>query len=163
MAYTSPPAGITIRPGTMADADAISQAHYEALDQFHEFYGAFFKMHPRELVPVMTGRAFAKTRPVQVFYVAEDGADVVGFVRYSVDEAKEGGDVKEEEEEKKGEEKEEEESPYACKEALNEVWKAFSDAQAPRDAMVENATKGRRHMCKPDFLRHLLILQRHWP
>ncbi|OAQ98906.1 hypothetical protein LLEC1_02455, partial [Akanthomyces lecanii] len=150
-----PPANVTIRRGTSADASAISQAHYEALDRFHEFYGAFLERHPRELVPAMTARAFAKREPAQVFYVAEeDGGDVVGFVRYCVEEAKAGGEEKKE----KGEE---EESPYACKEAMKEVWKAFSDAQAKRDAMVEMAAKDQRHMCKPPtstlFFRCLAI------
>lgn len=157
-----PPANMTIRLGTAADANAISQAHYEALDQFHEFYGAFFKKHPRELVPVMTARAFAKKEPVQVFYVAADGDDVVGFVRYCIEEAKDGDDDDEKKKKKKeGEEEgkteakegeEEEESPYACKEAMKEVWKAFNDAQAKRDEMVENVAKDQRHMCKPKLV-----------
>lgn len=155
-----PPANITIRPGTAADADAISQVHYEALDQFHEFYGAFFKKHPRELVPVMTARAFAKKEPAQVFHVAADGDDVVGFVRYCIEEAKDGDEEKAKEEAKEEvkeegkEEEEEEESPYACKEAMKELWKAFSDAQATRDEMVDNAAKDQRHMCKPKLLPH---------
>lgn len=143
-ATTSQLANITIRRGTPADADPISQAHYEALDQFHAFYGAFFKTHPRDLIPKMTARAFPKEGPSpNVFYVAEEAAgDVVGFVRYSIEEAKEEG-VKETEEGK-----EKEESPYGCKEELKGVWKEFTDAQAERDTMLENAAQGRRHMCK---------------
>ncbi|KGQ07717.1 hypothetical protein BBAD15_g6939 [Beauveria bassiana D1-5] len=169
MADTSdakPPAGIIIRPGTAADADAISRVHYEALDRFHAFYGTFFKKHPRELIPIMTRRAFAETRrPVQVFYVAaeekgEDGeeGDVVGFVRFSIEEAKtEEKKEKEEVKEKEEEEEEEEESPLACKEALKEVWKAFGEEQAKRDAMLKDAAKGQRHM----WIQHLMIRPSH--
>ncbi|KAM0664272.1 hypothetical protein ACQRIU_006855 [Beauveria bassiana] len=177
MADTSdakPPAGIIIRPGRAADADAISQVHYQALDRFHAFYGTFFKKHPRELIPIMTRRAFAETRrPVQVFYVAaeekkgEDGeeGDVVGFVRFSIEEAKteekkkkkeEKQEVKEKGEEEE-EEEEEEESPFACKEALKEVWKAFGEEQAKRDAMLKDAAKGQRHM----WIQHLMIRPSH--
>ncbi|OAA80500.1 Acyl-CoA N-acyltransferase [Akanthomyces lecanii RCEF 1005] len=154
-----PPANITIRPGTAADADAISQVHYEALDQFHEFYGAFFKKHPRELVPLMTARAFAKKEPAQIFYVAADGDDVVGFVRYCIEEAKDGDEekAKEQVKEEGKKEEEEEESPYACKEAMKELWKAFSDAQAKRDEMVDNAAKDQRHM----WIQHLMIRPSH--
>ncbi|KAJ3486995.1 hypothetical protein NLG97_g6510 [Lecanicillium saksenae] len=145
-----PPPNITIRRGTPADISAIVQAHYEALDQFHQFYAAFFKKHPSELIPVMTKKAFDKEPPA-VFYVAEDQTttteegkpDVVGFVRYSIEEAKDAS--KEEEENEDGKE---EESPYACKEALKGVWKEFCDAQAKRDETMENAAQGRRHMCK---------------
>ncbi|KAM3510445.1 hypothetical protein MY11210_005898 [Beauveria gryllotalpidicola] len=160
MADTSdakPPTGIVIRRGTAADA--ISQTHYEALDQFHAFYGTFFKKHPRELIPIMTRRAFAeRRRPVQVFYVAAEEGHVVGFVRYSIEEAKtEEKKEKEEMKEKEEEEEEEEESPFACKEALKEVWKAFGEAQAKRDAMLKNAAKGQRHM----WIQHLMIRPSH--
>ncbi|KAM3561592.1 hypothetical protein ARSEF4850_003136 [Beauveria asiatica] len=160
MADTSdakPLAGIIIRPGTAADADAISQVHYEALDPFHAFYGTFFKKHPRELIPIMTRRAFAETRrPVQVFYVAakeEEGGSVVGFVRYSIEEAKTEDGKKGMEEVKE----KEEESPFACKEALKEVWKAFGEEQAKRDAMLADAAKGQRHM----WIQHLMIRPSH--
>ncbi|PMB66292.1 hypothetical protein BM221_007279 [Beauveria bassiana] len=166
MADTSdakPPAGIIIRPGTAADADAISQVHYEALDRFHAFYGTFFKKHPQELIPIMTRRAFAETRrPVQVFYVAaekgEDGeeGDVVGFVRFSIEEAKTEEKKKKEKEEVK-EKEEEEESPFACKEPLKEVWKAFGEEQAKRDAMLKDAAKGQRHV----WIQHLMIRPSH--
>ncbi|OAA35890.1 Acyl-CoA N-acyltransferase [Beauveria brongniartii RCEF 3172] len=156
MSDAKPPAGIIIRPGTAADADAISQVHYEALDRFHAFYATFFKKHPRELIPIMTSRAFAETRrPVQVFYVAEDEdeGDVVGFVRYSIEEAKTEDDKKGMEEVKG----KKEESPFACKEALKEVWNAFGEEQAKRDAMLEDAAKGQRHMC----IQHLMIRPSH--
>ncbi|KAJ4165730.1 hypothetical protein LMH87_007350 [Akanthomyces muscarius] len=160
-----PPANITIRPGTAADADAISQVHYEALDQFHEFYGAFFKKHPREMLPLMTAQAFAKKEPAWVFYVAEEGDDVVGFVRYCFEEAKDSDEKKEKKEEEKVDGKEEgekkkkkeEESPYACKEELKELWKAFNDAQTKAEETVENAAKGQRHM----WIQHLMIRPSH--
>ncbi|OAA71524.1 Acyl-CoA N-acyltransferase [Cordyceps fumosorosea ARSEF 2679] len=161
MVETSPPANkITIRRGRVADTAAISRAHYEALDQFHEFYGTFFKMHPRELIPMMTGRAFAETAPAQVFYVAEDGGtgDVVGFVRYSIKEArKEEEKEKEKEDEEKKKKREDGESPFACKEELREVWKAFNEAQGERDATLEGAAKGQRHM----WIQHLMIRPSH--
>ncbi|TQV95560.1 hypothetical protein V2A60_000747 [Cordyceps javanica] len=167
-------ANMTIRRGTTADAAAISQAHYEALDRFHEFYGTFFKTHPRDLIPAMTERAFAKTKPAQVFYVAEEeeeeqrqqqqgegkgGGDVVGFVRYSIEEARtsEKEDKEEEEDKDKTKEGQGEESPFACKDALREVWKAFGEAQAKRDAMAEDAAKGQRHM----WIQHLMIRPSH--
>lgn len=158
---TSPPAGIRIRPATAADASAIAQAHYEALDQYHAFYSRFFRKEAHELVPFMTERGMAKSE--NVFFVAEEekeGGDVIGFVRYSVEEAKA---VKEEEERKKKEEeekekKDEEESPYACKEDVETVWKAFCKEQEERDAMMEKAPNGQKHICKsPRFSQYAIF------
>lgn len=152
-------ANITIRRATLADASSITQAHYEALEAYHDFYGAFFKTHPGEFMPGLTEKALKKTPEKgaggNVFLVAEevkevDGVckrDVVGFVRHEVKNGKEKAEDSKEDQEEEGK-AEKEESPYACKEILQSVWKEFCDVQAARDAMVEKCANGKEHICK---------------
>lgn len=152
-------ANITIRPATLADASSITQAHYEALEAYHDFYSTFFKTHPGEFMPGLTEKALKKTPEERtggnVFFVAEevkavdgvDKRDVVGFVRYEVKGDKE--KAKDSKEDQGKEDKaEKEESPYACKEILQSVWKEFCDVQAARDTMVEKCANGKEHICK---------------
>ncbi|KAK5995977.1 hypothetical protein PT974_04397 [Cladobotryum mycophilum] len=116
---------VTIRPATVDDAPSMAQVHYNALELYHDFYGAFFVTHPRDLLPEAT--ASALQNPKNVFLVAvEKGSGVtVGFVRYNVVEATPARDnEKEKESDKKAES-----GPtiFAVKEHLKELWERFNE------------------------------------
>ncbi|OHE97758.1 hypothetical protein CORC01_06963 [Colletotrichum orchidophilum] len=86
---TSPKPPVHIRPATEADADAIAAVHYAALDQFHDFYAAFFQRHPRELLPLSMRLALKDPKKHFLVAVVPDTHAVVGFIRYHIVDATE--------------------------------------------------------------------------
>ncbi|KAF7552883.1 hypothetical protein G7Z17_g4062 [Cylindrodendrum hubeiense] len=147
---------LTIRPATIADKDAIFSVHYEALPLYHEFYGALFRVHPRELLPMLTERALKN--PTFVFLVAEMEGSVVGFIRYSIVEEqspdatheKSEGDITANKEVKS-----KKSSPplIGPKEHLEEIWDRFNKRDVEMDASKEEAVKGQRHF----YIWHLMV------
>ncbi|KAK7422186.1 hypothetical protein QQZ08_009654 [Neonectria magnoliae] len=141
----------TIRPATIADKDAICRVHYEALTLYHEFYGALFSLHPKDLVPILTERAMNNS--TFVFLVAELEGSVVGFIRYSIVEAKgnkpKGGMADD------MQLAETSSSPPAIvtqKKHLEEIWERFSRRDAEMDTCKEDTIKGQRHFY-PNYQR----------
>ncbi|KAJ6437739.1 GNAT family acetyltransferase [Purpureocillium lavendulum] len=156
---------IATRVATAADQDAISRIHYAALGAYHEFYAAFFKMHPRELVPEATARAMAD--PKFTFLVAEeqqetseDRPEVVGFIRYNlVPEAAAattaiGDDAAAEDAQgpavgdAEADATAQPPSLFARKAHVEAIWERFSEREKEMDACYEAAAAGKRHFCE---------------
>lgn len=138
---------ISIRLATIADAKEISDIHYAALDRYHECYAAFFKTHPRDLLPLMTNKALRN--PKMTFLAAVDNTTgkIVGFVRYNIENDSED----KVEEPKTGENPIEPAptAPFARKEHLEELWKQLSGPREDAmDACREKAAEGKKHYCK---------------
>ena len=138
-------ATITIRPATLDDLLAINRIHYDALDKFHDFYGAVFALHPRELLPRLNARAMRI--PNQIFLVAVEGQDdVAGFLRYQLVDAK--GEVEGEGQPHDGGVVESLGALAKPKEHLADLWERFSERDAGMDKCYEKAAGGRRHACE---------------
>lgn len=140
-------AAIKIRSATTADLDAISRIHYDALGAYHDFYAAFFKKHPREIVPESTRRAFAE--PSFTFLVAEENTPnspeiLLGFIRYGVVRSR-----IEDAAEEKIDAAPLQPSLFARKEHIEPIWEKFSEREKEMDACYEEAVAGQRHFCKP--------------
>lgn len=129
---------IEIRSATTEDAAAIAHVHYEALSPFHEFYAAFFAIHPRDSMPDATISALSN--PSQIFLVGMDtsSGEVVGFIRYHLVH----------------EDKEEEKSVstvpplFAPKKHMEELWARVCDREDEMEVCYINASKGKKHACK---------------
>lgn len=133
---------ITIRPATLAESDAIANIHFEALSYYHEFYAAFFELHPRDLIPIATRRALQN--PELHFSVAEEAGTVVGFVRY-----------KETVSEKKPEPNSNASNDnkplppiWTIKEHMKDLWQWFDNRSEEIDASKEKALDGKPHFGK---------------
>lgn len=137
--HSSAMATVTIRPATLDDLLAINRVHYAALDKFHDFYGAFLVPHPRDLLPRLNARGMSN--PSQVFHVAVDGDEVVGFVRYQMVDAQgeAENDVKNVE-------------PMAPqvkpKEHVKDLWEKFSERDGEMNGCYQKTSGGRRHACE---------------
>ncbi|KAH6962162.1 acyl-CoA N-acyltransferase [Ilyonectria sp. MPI-CAGE-AT-0026] len=145
-----------IRLATLADKDAIFHVHYQALMQHHEFYGALFKTHPRELLPMLTERALKN--PTFVYLAAELEGSVVGFIRYSIVEAQDPDAAeKKAEDENIAKEKDNQKPPrpplISPKDHLKEIWDRFNKRDEEMDACKQEAVKGQRHY----YIWHLMI------
>ncbi|KAF5008503.1 hypothetical protein FDECE_5236 [Fusarium decemcellulare] len=130
-------ASITIRPGTLADSQAISRVHYEALSTYHDFYAAFLQKHPREIISIGTDRALRD--PEVVVAVAEDvvAGEIVGFIRYKAINPNSNANKK----------LDETQAPPAAapKEHLEDLWQRFCAREAEMDACKKEAVDGQRH------------------
>lgn len=138
---------ISIRPATITDAKDISDIHYAALNRYHECYAAFFKTHPRDLLPLMTEKALRN--PKMTFLVAVDDATekIVGFVRYNIENGSE--DKAEEPKTSEDPTKPAPATQFARKEHLEELWKKLSGPREDAmDACHEKAAEGKKHYCK---------------
>ncbi|KAF4339844.1 gnat family protein acetyltransferase [Fusarium beomiforme] len=138
---------ITIRPATLDDSDSIATIHYEALQFYHDFYAAFFQLHPRDLIPLATKNALQN--PGMHFLVAEQAGEIVGFVRYTevfkdnkpTSNAKPAASV------------------WTVKKHMEEFWAWFNKRSEEIDASKEKAVDGKDHfevmhlMVHPDHQR----------
>jgi hypothetical protein len=142
-------ASIEIRPATAADAQAIAEIHYRALDTgLHEFYAAFFANHPRDILPRSTASALDDSSQTFLIAVDRSSGEPMGFIRYLL--------VEEESKEKKPDETTEApgvdpppppQSLFAPKEHLKEVWARFNAREDEMEACYMSAAKGQRHNC----------------
>lgn len=140
-----------IRLATLADKDAIFHVHYQALMQHHDFYGALFKTHPRELLPMLTERALKN--PTFVYLAAELEGSVVGFIRYSIVEAQDPDAAeKKAEGENIAKDKDNQKPPrpplISPKDHLKDIWDRFNKRDDEMDACKQEAVKGQRHYCR---------------
>ncbi|KAM6519254.1 hypothetical protein FALCPG4_012900 [Fusarium falciforme] len=128
---------ITLRPATLADSDAISNIHYEALNRYHVFYAAFFQKHPRDIIRIADRRAIQD--PGRTVVVAEvEGGEIVGFIIYQIANS---NSNKSEDDTRDG-------PPLPIsepKEHLRELWDRFNERNAEMDKCKEEATKGQKH------------------
>ncbi|EEU41442.1 uncharacterized protein NECHADRAFT_83526 [Fusarium vanettenii 77-13-4] len=127
---------ITLRPATLADSDAISNIHYEALNKYHVFYGAFFQRHPRDIIRI--GNRGAIQDPGRTVVVAEEGGEIVGFIIYQIANS---NSNKSEDDTRDG-------PPLPIsepKEHLRELWDRFNERNAEMDKYKEEAIKGQKH------------------
>lgn len=139
---------ITLRPATLADSDAISSVHYEALDRYHVFYAAFFQKHPREIIRTAAQRAVQDPGRTVVVAEAEGGGEIVGFIIYRI--ANSNSNKSEEEEEDTRQEPAV--SILEPKKHLKELWDRFNERNAEMDACREEAVKGQKHYGTFSFL-----------
>ncbi|KAH8890332.1 acyl-CoA N-acyltransferase [Thozetella sp. PMI_491] len=134
---------IQIRPATLDDAAAIADVHIKALDAWNDFYAAFYVLSPRESMPKAT--VLAMNNPSQNFVVAVDSSsgEVVGFVRYHVEDP----DIKD--------------KPstsglaalFTPKEHLKELKDRFDERDDEMDAVYLGASKEQRHY----YIKHLMV------
>lgn len=140
---TSPMSSVTVRAATASDVPRIAAIHYAALNQYHEFYAAFFAAHPRDTLPVSIERAFHSRNTA--FLVAEDAQtqSVLGFVRWKVLDPTAavapgvsggGGSTVP--------------SLFRMKDYLDEVWKRFAVKDDEMEACYEGAAGGEKHYCE---------------
>ncbi|KAI8212563.1 Extracellular metalloproteinase NpI [Colletotrichum sp. SAR 10_76] len=145
---------IQIRLAKPSDADAIGKVHNEALNQFHEFYQAFYE-HPIGQIILGNTRNVVQN-PKNQFYVAVDDSDtVVGFIRYHVVDATEPSDAT-----TTGEAYE---TPavttpasnlFAIKDHMKELWERFGHPREDEmDACYEKAVDGRKH----NYIKHIMV------
>lgn len=134
---------VTVRAATASDVPRIAAIHYAALNQYHEFYAAFFAAHPRDTLPVSIERAFHSRNTA--FLVAEDAQtqSVLGFVRWKVLDPTAavapgvsggGGSTVP--------------SLFRMKDYLDEVWKRFAVKDDEMEACYEGAAGGEKHYCE---------------
>jgi hypothetical protein len=128
---------ITIRPATIDDSDSIANIHYEALQFYHDFYAAFFQLHPRELIPLATKNALQNPGQ-QHFLVAEQAGKIVGFVRYKeiIKNNKPNSNAKPAT------------SVWTVKKHMEELWAWFNERSEEIDASKEKAVDGQDHFGK---------------
>lgn len=144
---------VTIRAATVADVPDMFEAHYKALEQFHDFYALWFKRHPRDFMSDMSLKMVQN--PTKEVMVAEDTEShrVVGYVSFQVmknaEEQKKIDDAekaREEEEQKNG-------APLPgykeYRECLTEVRKAFFSRNDLIDAAFEKSQQGKPYLSKP--------------
>ncbi|CAH0044300.1 unnamed protein product [Clonostachys solani] len=144
---------ISIRPATVADADAICRVQMDAQEPLHEFYELFFKDHPRKLAPIALRQALARPDKF-TFLVAEkeetDGSaskEVVGYARYTIVRAADDAAG--------------ESTPAPPASTvwdrpghMDELWGQFNADQDAGEAVVEEVIAGRRHL----WVQQVMIL-----
>lgn len=137
----------TIRNATAADASAIAQVHYDALDAFHDFYAAFFQNHPRVTLKKSTQKAL--TNPENHFLIAEtEQGRIAGFVRYTVHESAPSTQEVKEEITKDPEPKATEPSLFAIKDHLKDLWDKFDRRQEEIETCYKKAANNEKHICE---------------
>ncbi|KAH8901137.1 acyl-CoA N-acyltransferase [Thozetella sp. PMI_491] len=138
---------IDIRPATVDDAASIAHVHYQALNTYHEFYAAFFAVHPRDSVPKSTASALQSLGQNFVVAVDTSSGEIVGFIRYHFVDAE------------KVEEKTVNTVPslFAPKDHLKDLWAKFCDREDDMDVCYLNASRGKKH----NYVKHLMVDPNH--
>ncbi|KAM0517692.1 hypothetical protein ACHAPE_004665 [Trichoderma viride] len=148
-------ASVKLRPAQPADAAGIADTHYRALDRYHEFYGAFFVLDPREILAKSTPVALEKPENIMLVAVDEESNDVVGIVKYTIEAEKVASTATVEDPASVPIEP----SLTAVKEHLKELWTEFGKRRDEMDECYERAADGKRHiyihtlMIRPDYQR----------
>lgn len=141
-------ASVKLRPAQPADAAAIANTHYRALDRYHEFYGAFFVLDPREILAKSSPVALEKPENIILVAVDEESSDVVGIVKYTIEAEKVASTAA-------TATVAEDPTPVpagpsftAIKEHLKELWTEFGKRRDEMDECYEKAADGKRHICR---------------
>lgn len=136
---------IHIRTATKSDAAAISRIHYEAQNQYNEFYAAVLTEHPRDFLVPLTVLALGYTKSVFLLAICDTTSDVLGFVRYNTIDP---SDALLESEVKSERQLSLEARRPKPKPHLAELWKRFEDArEEEKDACYAEIHQGCRHIC----------------
>lgn len=138
-------ASVKLRPAQPADAAAIANTHYRALDRYHEFYGAFFVLDPREILAKSTAAALEKPANVMWVAVDEESNNVVGIVKYTVEAEKVASTATVAEDSTPAPAAP---SFTAVKEHLKVLWDEFGKRRDEMDECYEKAANGKRHICE---------------
>lgn len=137
-------ASVKLRPAQLADAASIADTHYTALDRYHEFYGAFFILDPREILAKSTPVALEKPENIMLVAVDEESNDVVGIVKYTIEAEKTASTVTVDDPASVPAGP----SLTAVKEHLKELWTEFGKRRDEMDECYEKAADGKRHICR---------------
>lgn len=142
-------ASVKLRPARPADAAAIADTHYRALDRYHEFYGAFFVLDPREILMKSTPVALEKPENIMLVAVDEESSQIVGIVKYTTEAEK--VKVASAADAATGEDPASVPagpSFTAIKEHLKELWTEFGKRRDEMDECYEKAANGKKHICR---------------
>ncbi|VUC37887.1 unnamed protein product [Clonostachys rosea] len=148
---------ISVRPATVADTDAICRVLMDAQEPLHEFYGLFFKDHPRKLAPIAVRQALAKTDKFTFLVAEEEGTEsreVVGFVRYSIIGAAADADGKTDAPASASAPAPAPSTVWDRPGHMEELWEQFNADQNAAEAVVEEVIAGRRHL----WVQQVMIL-----
>lgn len=134
-----------IRAATESDAAAISRIHYEAQDQYNEFYAAMFTEHPRDFLVPLTVLALEYTESVFLVATCATTSDVLGFIRYNIIDPSAVllGSETQPECQLSLEARRPKPKPH-----LAEIWKRFENPrEEEKDTCYANIHQGCRHIC----------------
>lgn len=137
-------ASVKLRPAQPADAAGIADTHYRALDRYHEFYGAFFVLDPKEILAKSTPVALEKPENMMLVAIDEKSSDVVGIVKYTIEAEKVASTATAEDPASVPAGP----SFTAIKEHLKELWTEFGKRKDEMDECYEKAADGKRHICR---------------
>ncbi|KAK1453239.1 hypothetical protein CMEL01_04898 [Colletotrichum melonis] len=155
----TPETSMHVRPATTIDADAIAAVHYAALEQFHDFYGAFFERHPREILPLSTRLALKNPKNHFLVVVASDTDAVVGFIRYHVVDAMEPpAATTVEKPTESADTGPTVPSIFAIKPHMKDLWERFGHPREEEmDECYEKAVDGRKH----NYVKNIMVDPHH--
>lgn len=137
-------ASIKLRSAQLGDAAGMADTHYRALDRYHEFYGAFFVLDPRDILAKSTPVALKKPENIILVAVDEESNDVVGIVKYTIEAEKTASTVTVDDPASVPSGP----SLTAVKEHLTELWTEFGKRRDEMDECYEKAADGKRHVCR---------------
>jgi hypothetical protein len=140
-------ASLILRPAEPADAAAIADIHYRALDRYHEFYGAFFALDPREILTKSTPLALEKADNVFLVAVDVESKDVIGFVKYTVEAEKAASNIAASEAKEEPVAVPAGPSLMAAKAHMKELWTEFRKRADEMDECYEKTADGKKHIC----------------
>ncbi|GKT41227.1 uncharacterized protein ColSpa_01408 [Colletotrichum spaethianum] len=150
---------ITIRGAREGDSDAIAKVHYAALDQFHEFYAAFFERHPREILLLSTRAALQDPKNRILVATLPESDAVVGFIKYNVVDATETLDAPTAVESMQPSESQPiVPSFFTIKPHMKELWERFGHPREDEmDECYMKAVNGRKH----NYVKNIMVDPEH--
>lgn len=134
----------TIRRATAGDLSSIVNVHFAALEKTNDFYAAFLRVNPKDVLTESTGKAL--NNGDDIFLVAE--RNQVGIIGYATCTLEAGQQDKSDEPEELESSTDDTPRPSVAKDHLREVWNRFLQEQGPLNEAYENATKTLKHLCK---------------
>ncbi|KAF9874963.1 acetyltransferase [Colletotrichum karsti] len=151
---------IRIRSATQADAGAIGRVHHAALNQFDDFYEAFFERKLEEIIPLNTHAVLQDPKNHFLVAVLAESDAVVGFIRYHVvDETKpDSTTAPVEAQESSVQVPPPAKNLFAIKGHMKELWERFGHPREDEmDECYEKAVGGRKH----NYIKHIMVDPEH--